>query len=101
MSIFDSITDFDLCEKKWKSMVAGAAVALTGLDGAFVSLGAPREAHWALAGAGLNLFCQNKKGQMEIDTTVLMCALGGFVGGFAVRIARRQGVPFTGPLIRL
>eukprot|EP00965_Chrysotila_dentata_P191074 6174295-Pleurochrysis_carterae.AAC.4 len=90
-------TDFLSCDNKLRGFLGGAAVSLIGLDTVFNGLGLSKEVHWAAAGAGLKAYCEG--GMPELDMELAMCTVGGFLGGYAVSLLRRNDVPFTGPLL--
>ena len=84
------------CNNEYKSVLAGAATAVTGLDRAFVAFGAPPAVHWALAGFATDVYCKG-----EIDyTRLVLCGAGGFVGGMAIGVLRGGGLA-PGPLISI
>ena len=85
------------CKSEMKAVAAGAALSISGLDFALIGAGLPPPVHWALAGYGVDAYCE---GGVQTDLTkAAMCMIGGMVGGFSVQLARGVGVPFMGPLI--
>ena len=70
---------FDLDTKKpFVSVAAGALTAATGLDQVFPL---PPIVHWSLAGASTDIFF---RGMDALDSELIMCAIGGAVGGFVL-----------------
>ncbi len=79
-----------------KPVIGGAAVAVSGLDRAFVSVRIPTGVHWALAGAATDWY---SNGYVD-SKQVFFGGLGGFVGGLAIMLLRR-GKLFPGPLVNI
>ena len=89
------------CDSQWKSVIAGAATSVLGIDRALVRFGAPVGVHWALAGVGVDAYCKGRV--MTSAEQMAWMAAGGFVGGLALTSIRRSGPsfmrPFLGPLL--
>tara|TARA_Y100000389_G_scaffold200801_1_gene242023 strand:- start:355 stop:651 length:297 start_codon:yes stop_codon:yes gene_type:complete len=85
------------CDGRWKAAVAGAGAAYLGAD---LYVPAPSYATFAAAGVGIDLWC--KGGEMSPIQEMAGCALGGYVGGMAMRAVASSGaLPrlVTGPLL--
>ena len=83
------------CDSQWKAVMAGAGSAVLGIDRA---LPLPSAVHWGLAGVLVDQYCKGRVIPSDIQQ-MAMCALGGYAGGFGVRLMQNAGVPFTGPLL--
>ncbi|KAL3908702.1 MAG: hypothetical protein SGPRY_009696 [Prymnesium sp.] len=59
-------------------MAGGALTNLTGADQLFISLGAPREMHWALGGVAASAVMEGQLPGLELET--LKCAAAGYAG---------------------
>lgn len=84
------------CDSKWKAVIGGAAVAYAGLD---YYIPVPSALTLAAAGAGVDAYC---RGEAASPQQMAMCALGGYVGGTAVRMVQfNTQLPriVTGPLL--
>lgn len=74
-------------QKAVKAMAGGALTNLIGADQLFISLGAPREVHWALGGVAASAVMEGQLPGLEIDT--LKCAAAGYAGGWVLRYFMR------------
>jgi len=84
------------CDSRWKALVGGAGAAYLGAD-LFVPV--PSGAVFAAAGVGVDAWCRG--GEVPPWQEAAGCALGGYVGGVALRVAASTGaLPrlVTGPL---
>ena len=79
--VLDNVID---CNSKYKAVMAGAALAVIGLDAVFVSV-APVSVHYMLAGVAADAYCKRRLPNTNEWKEVLGCAAGGFVGGMLVR----------------
>ena len=79
----------DLSDCRKQPMVAftfGAVAAVTGLD---MSLPYNRGLHWAIAGAGADVYC---RGEFILDQQTAMCSAAGIAGGLLVTLLRNRGL---------
>jgi hypothetical protein len=75
----------DCANQRYMAPVAGAAASLIpGLD---TALPLPRYVHWAVAGAATDAYCRGDL-TPTIDQQLLMCALGGVLGGYVISYLR-------------
>lgn len=75
----------DCANQRYMAGAAGAAAAL--VPGVDSILPLPRYVHWAAAGAATDAYC---RGEVipQVDQQLVMCAVGGALGGFVATYLR-------------